>query len=76
MAYVYAMTGDDAKAAQWLNRAYASHDPILVSPLYFFLPEDLPDLPLTRSALNQAGLSELYQLRRQYVAAGSGRVGH
>jgi tetratricopeptide (TPR) repeat protein len=76
VAYVYAMTGDDAKAAEWINRAYASHDPILVSPLYFFLPEDWPDLPLTRSALDQPGLSELYQLRRQHITAGSGRVGN
>jgi adenylate cyclase len=76
VAYAYAMVGDDAKAAEWINRAYADHDPILVSPLYFFLPDDWPDLQLTRSALDRPGLSELYQLRRHFITAGSGRVGN
>jgi tetratricopeptide (TPR) repeat protein len=76
VAYAFAMTGDDAKAAEWINRAYASRDPILVSPLYFFLPDDWHGLPLTRSALDQPGLAELYELRRRYITAGSGRVGN
>ncbi len=74
LAYVYAVWGDDVQAAEWISRAYASHDPILVSPAYFFLPEDWPDLPLTRSALEQPDLSELFQLRRQFITSGSGRV--
>ncbi len=74
LAFLYASLGDDINAALWLSIALDAQDPILVSPLYFFLPEDWPELPLVRAALERPGLEELYQLRRQYIAGGSGRV--
>lgn len=74
VAYLFARMGDDATSADLVAQAYFGKDPILVSPLYFFLPEDWPDLPLTQAALDHPDLQELYRLRRQHIAAGSGRL--
>jgi hypothetical protein len=72
-ARVFADLGDDELAASLVREAQAARDPILVSPLYFFLPEDWPNLPRLRGALEQSGLTSLYDLRRANIAAGSGR---
>jgi hypothetical protein len=42
--------------------------------MYFFLPEDWHNLSKLQEALNKPGLTELYDLRRRHVAAGTGRV--
>ncbi|MGH8221364.1 MAG: hypothetical protein ACREQZ_00170 [Woeseiaceae bacterium] len=73
LAFHFALAGDDRKAADYLERAYTSADAILVSPMYFFLPEDWADLTETRKALNKPGLTELYDLRRRHIAGGTGR---
>jgi Tfp pilus assembly protein PilF len=73
-ALAYAQLGQDEDAARLVREAYAAGDPILVSPLYFFLPEDWPQMPLLQAALAQPGLELLYDLRRQNIAAGTGRV--
>ena len=73
IGFLYALAGDDARAAAYVERAYESHDAILVSPLYFFLPEDWSDLVRLQDALNRSGLRELYDLRRGHIARGAGR---
>jgi len=45
VAHLFAKLGDDAQAAERVSEAHAAGDPILGSPLYFFLPEDWPQLP-------------------------------
>jgi TolB-like protein/Tfp pilus assembly protein PilF len=72
-ARLYADLGDDAQAAALVREAHAAGDPILVSPLYFFLPEDWTQLPQLRTALEASGLGSLYDLRRAHIAAGRGR---
>ncbi len=74
VAYHFALAGEDAKAAAYIRRAIDSDDAILVSPMYFFLPEDWADLSGVQDALGEAGLRELYDLRRRHIAAGVGRV--
>jgi tetratricopeptide (TPR) repeat protein len=73
-ALAYAQLGQDEDAARLVREAYAAGDPILVSPLYFFLPEDWPRMPLLRAALAQPELELLYDLRRANIKAGTGRV--
>jgi TolB-like protein/cytochrome c-type biogenesis protein CcmH/NrfG len=73
LAYLYAELGDDEQAARWVEFAQSERDPILLSPMYFFLPEDWPHLPATRAALSNSGLDSVYDLRRQYIAADRGR---
>ncbi|HEX2138943.1 MAG TPA: hypothetical protein VHG33_04440, partial [Woeseiaceae bacterium] len=74
VAYHFALAGEDAKAAAYVRRAIESNDAILVSPMYFFLPEDWGNLSSLQQALEQAGLAELYDLRRRHIDAGVGRV--
>jgi tetratricopeptide (TPR) repeat protein len=73
VAHLYAQSGDDLQAAYWVQRAETARDPILLSPLYFFLPEDWQELPVTRMALEAADLQELFDLRREHIASGNGR---
>jgi Tfp pilus assembly protein PilF len=73
-AYLFARLGDDHQAAELVSAAMAAGDPILVSPLYFFLPEDFPAMPQLRSALDQPELRALFNLRRINLGAGTGRV--
>jgi TolB-like protein/Tfp pilus assembly protein PilF len=73
VAHLFALLGDDQQAAALVEAATAASDPLLVSPLYFFLPEDFPAMPLLRAALEQAGLGPLFDLRRINAAAGRGR---
>jgi TolB-like protein/Tfp pilus assembly protein PilF len=75
-AWLFASLGDDEQTAELVSQSYRRSDPILVSPLYFFLPEDWPQLPLLRQALAQPDLMELFDLRRKFVAAGRGRALH
>ena len=72
-AFLYARLGEDATAAGLVDQAYLGRDPILVSPLYFFLPEDWPDMPLLQRSLSQGELVPLFELRRRFAAQGRGR---
>jgi len=74
VAMLYALLKKDAIAAELLEKAHAEGDPILISPLYFFLPEDWPGLPMVQQALDKPDLVELYNLRRENISAGKGRV--
>jgi TolB-like protein/Tfp pilus assembly protein PilF len=74
VAFLFALAGDDVTSAAYVERAFASNDAILVSPMYFFLPEDWDDLGKLQNALGKQGLRELYDLRRMYIEAGAGRV--
>lgn len=71
-AHLYASLGQDATAAGLVEAAYLRRDPILVSPLYFFLPEDWPGMPLLQRALAQPELVRLFELRRGFLAEGRG----
>jgi len=73
VAMLYALLKEDARASGLLEKAYQEGDPILVSPLYFFLPEDWPGLPLVQQALDKPDLVELFDLRRANISAGKGR---
>ncbi len=74
LALMYALAGDDDSAARFLEEAYGSGDAVLVSPMHFFLPEDWPNLPAVRSALNKPDLNALFELRRGFIKAGTGRI--
>lgn len=74
VAYGHALLGRDAQAAEAFEQAYAASDPIMMSPLYLFLPEDWPDMPQLHAAMNKPDLSELYDLRRAHIANGTGRI--
>ena len=71
---LYALLNKDEIASELLEKAYIDGDPILISPLYFFLPEDWPELPLVQQALSKPDLVELFNLRRANISAGKGRV--
>lgn len=71
---LYALLKKDEIASELLEKAYTDGDPILISPLYFFLPEDWPGLPMVQQALNKPDLVELFNLRRANISAGKGRV--
>lgn len=74
MAFLFALAGDDANASSYVQRAFGTNDPILISPMYFFLPEDWNGLRRLQEALDRPGLRELYDLRRRYIVDGTGRV--
>lgn len=73
-AFLFALLGDDARATELVVLSYQRRDPILVSPLYFFLPEDWPGMPRLQAALERGELVELFDLRRRHIAAGRGRA--
>jgi tetratricopeptide (TPR) repeat protein len=73
-AMLFALLKEDDIASSLVEKAYAEGDPILVSPLYFFLPEDWPGLPMLQQALDKPDLVELFNLRRENISAGTGRV--
>jgi TolB-like protein/Tfp pilus assembly protein PilF len=73
LALIYALAQDGDSAARYINQAYESHDAILVSPMYFYLPEDWKDLPEVQDALDKDGLKELFELRRTFIARETGR---
>ncbi len=73
-AFLFALLGDDERAAELVTLSYERRDPILVSPLYFFLPEDWPGMPQLQAALLRGELVALFDLRRHHIAAGSGRA--
>jgi serine/threonine-protein kinase len=68
LALLYAMIGNDQKAAMYIDRAFESRDVILYSPMYFFLPEDWSHLQQTRKALDRPEMQALFDLRRRYAA--------
>lgn len=72
-SHFYALLGDDQNATHFFEIAYKVKDPIIISPLFFFLPEDWPALPLLQEAMKKDDLARLYDLRRQNIAAGTGR---
>lgn len=71
---LFALLKEDDIAASLVEKAYAEGDPILVSPLYFFLPEDWSGLPMLQQAPDKPDLVELFNLRRENISAGTGRV--
>ena len=73
-ALTYAELGDGERAASLVREAQAVDDPLLISPIYFFLPEDWGTLPDLERALTQPGLAELHARRRANIAAGHGRT--
>lgn len=75
VALLYAYMGTDEKAAELIVTAHQRGDPILTSPLYFFLPEDWPGLPKVQQALAQPDMVELFSLRRANASSGKGRAG-
>ena len=74
VAFLFALAGDDTNAAAYVKRAIDSGDAILVSPMYFFLPEDWGNLDKLQQALAEPGLVELYDLRRRNIQSRTGRV--
>jgi len=74
VAFLFALAGDDEQSAKYVDLAYQTDDALLVSPMYFFLPEDWPALPRLHSALERPGLMELFDLRRRHMAEGRGRI--
>jgi TolB-like protein/Tfp pilus assembly protein PilF len=74
IALLYALLEEDGQAAQLLSASHDRGDPILASPLYFFLPEDWPALTGVRRALEQPDMAELFDLRRANAKAGKGRA--
>jgi TolB-like protein/Tfp pilus assembly protein PilF len=74
VARLLATIGDEPSAVELVTEAQRLGDPVLVSPLYFFLPEDWSHMPQLEAALAQPGLAELHDLRRANIAAGRGRV--
>jgi TolB-like protein len=74
VAFLFALAGDDANASSYVERAFGTNDPILISPMYFFLPEDWNGLRRLQEALDKPGLRELYDLRRRHIVDGTGRV--
>jgi len=72
-ALLFALAGDGESAAHYIERAYASGDAILISPMHFFLPEDWRELPEVVTALAKPGLIELFALRRSFIERGVGR---
>ncbi len=75
LALLFALAGDDESAARHIERAFASGDAILISPMHFFLPEDWRGLPGVVAALDKPGLRELFELRRSFISRGVGRHG-
>ena len=73
VARLLATIGDEPGAVELVIQAQRSADPVLISPLYFFLPEDWSHMPDLEAALRQPNLSELHDLRRANIAAGRGR---
>ncbi len=74
VARALAMVGDEDTAVRLILEAQESSDPLLISPIFFFLPEDWSGLPRLEAALTQPELAELHELRRANIAAGRGRV--
>ena len=74
LAHIAALIGDDETAAKWFELAYSEDDPIVVSPLYFFLPEDWPDMPKLHRAMDKPDLGRLFERRRAHIADGTGRA--
>jgi len=74
VAHLYALLGDEASAAALIDEAVKRKDPIIGSPLYFFLPEDWLHMPAIKLALESAGMDQLFEFRRASIQAGTGRV--
>jgi TolB-like protein len=74
VAKVFAMLGEERQAVELLTEAQQLEDPLLISPIYFFLPEDWSSMPDLVAALSQPDLAELHDLRRANIAAGRGRI--
>jgi TolB-like protein len=74
VARAYAMLGDEQQAVELLIEAQQLADPLLISPIFFFLPEDWSAMPDLEAVLSQPDLAELHNLRRANIAAGRGRI--
>jgi adenylate cyclase len=69
IAYLQALLGDHDDAARSLEHAYALRDPTFASDAELFLPEQWPDHPAIRAALDKPDLVALYAMRRRFHAA-------
>lgn len=74
VALACAYLGDEQNAVRSLKEAQQLEDPLLISPVYFFLPEDWSSMPGLEAALAKPDLAELHNLRRANIAAGRGRI--
>ena len=63
------MLGDNEAAARSLSLAYAQRDPYFPADDLWLLPEDWPDHPGIRAALDKPELKGLFDMRRNYFKA-------
>jgi Tfp pilus assembly protein PilF len=76
LAQLYALSGDNAAAAKSLTRAVAQHDPTIAGDELYALPEDWPDDPAIRAALDHPSIKPLFEMRRGFIQSQKLRVGH
>jgi TolB-like protein len=67
-AFRESQLGDYAAAAQSLMRAAETRDWNFVGDIYNFVPEDWPNDPAIRAALDRAELNPLWEIRRKNLA--------
>jgi TolB-like protein/class 3 adenylate cyclase/Tfp pilus assembly protein PilF len=65
IAELYLELGMWEKAAQWIEKAYASRDVALVYYSGISLPENYPDNPALEKAFNKPELKKLFEIRRK-----------
>jgi TolB-like protein/Flp pilus assembly protein TadD len=76
MAQLFAMLGDYPAAAKHLSLAIEQRDPGLVGDELWVLPEDWPDDPAIRAALDHPSVKPLFEMRRGFIQSQKLRVGH
>jgi Tfp pilus assembly protein PilF len=76
LGQLYALSGDNTAAATALTRAIAQHDPLVAGDELYALPEDWPDDPAIRAALDAPSIKPLFDMRRGFIQSQKLRVGH
>ncbi len=69
VASLAASLGDHEAAAAWIERAYKNRDTKFLHDFARPLPEDWPDDPAIRAALDKPELNALFEIRRKNLAA-------
>ncbi len=69
LADLLAHTGDHAGAAKALAAAYEKRDAMFILDSGRLIPEDWPDDPAIRAALDKPELNKLWEIRRKNLAA-------
>ena len=69
IAQLQVMLGLHEDAARSLERAYRERDPLFPADELMCLPEDWPDHPAIRAALDKPELNALFEIRRRHYAA-------